>query len=90
MTRLTRQNIDAAIDARLIEADVNAYRKGGATATPQWWTILRIGKTWRGKRDPARIRLPFRSGFDVYGTITEEHFLSDGSLNPTKFRMKQE
>lgn len=89
MKRLTRQNIDEAIDARLIEANMSAYRNGKAT-TPQWWTILRIGKTWRGKRDTTRIRLPFRSGFDVYGAITEEHFLPDGSLNPTKFRMKQE
>jgi hypothetical protein len=85
---ITRENIDKLIDARLIEVEVSAYKKD--VTSLRWWTILRIGRTWRGKRAPERIRLPFKAGLDIYDAITEGHFLTNGGLNPTKFRIKQE
>lgn len=82
ITTITRENIDTLIDARRIEYNVR-IPKG------TWWTIRRNGKTWLGTRERHRIRLPFKAGISVYSAITEDHFLSDGQLNPELFRLKK-
>lgn len=62
---ITRDNIDALLDAGSIEC---AMRSG------KWWTIRRNGATKRWKRDANRIRIPFKMGLYGYGAIDESDF----------------
>jgi hypothetical protein len=67
---ITRDNVDALIDAGSIEV---AMRNGN------WWHIRRNGATKRWKRDPNRIRIPFKMGLYGYGAIEEICTLGNGS-----------
>ncbi len=80
-TPITRENVDAMLDAHRIEV---------AAFNGKWYTIRRNGATRRWKRDPRRIYIPFKVGFRNHGNITEsDFFLIDGleQLNPTVFRI---
>lgn len=77
---ITRHNVDQMLDAGQIEV---AMRNG------KWWKIRRNGKTQKWKKDPDRIRIPFKAGMYSYGAITESDFKFDGTLNPELFRLKE-
>jgi len=64
--RITRENVDALLDARSIEI---------AMSNGNWWIIRRNGQTKRWKRDATRICIPFKMGLYGYGTITERDFI---------------
>jgi ribosomal protein L19E len=63
---ITRENIDALIDAGVIQCLMTNGR---------WWTIRRNGRTQTWKRDPRRIRIPFKMGMYGHGAITENDFI---------------
>lgn len=62
---ITRDNIDALLDAGRIQVAMSGHR---------WWSIRRNGATKRWKRDPMRIRVPFRYGFKGQASIDEHDF----------------
>lgn len=63
---ITRDNIDMLLDHRCIAT---------AMSHGKWWCIRRNGETQKWKRDPMRIRIPFKAGLRVYGAITECDFI---------------
>jgi hypothetical protein len=75
---ITRDNIDQLLNSGRIEA---------AMTTGKWWKIRRNGATKRWKKDPSRIRIPFKAGLYCYGAIDECNFLANGQLNPELFRV---
>ena len=75
---ITRENLDALLDSGRIEC---------AMSNGKWWRIRRNGSTRRWKRDPARIRVPYKAGFRSCGTIEESDFNPDGSLKAAYFRV---
>lgn len=77
---ITRHNVDQLVDAGQVEV---AMKNG------RWWKVRRNGKTQRWKKDAERIRIPFKCGFYVYGSITETNFKADGTLNKEQFRIKE-
>lgn len=79
MWAITRANVDALLDAGLIEC---------AMTNGKWLTIRRNGATKRWKKDANRIYIPFKVGFRGYGQITETDFIGNcpGALNPSHFR----
>lgn len=78
-TAITRDNIDAVLDAGKLYVAIN---------NGNWWQAHRNGQTKRWKRDPSRIRVPFKYGFKNYGAIDESYFLADNeqALLPGLFR----
>jgi hypothetical protein len=66
VVEITKQNIDALLDAGLVEV----HMKNG-----NWWKIRRNGQTKRWKRDTNRIKVPFKMGLYGYGAITETDFV---------------
>jgi hypothetical protein len=74
---ITRDNIDQMIDAGRIAINVGQDR---------WVRIRRNGATKRWRRDPHRIRIPFMIGPHQVGTITSNHFLPTGELDPAVFK----
>lgn len=62
-----RSNLEEMLDKGLIEV---AMRNGN------WWRIRRNGRTQTWKRDPNRIRIPFKMGLYGHGAITEADFVS--------------
>jgi hypothetical protein len=70
--QITRANVAAMIIARKIEVAM----KGGA-----WWTIRLNGQIQRWKRDPKRIRIPYKYGLRGYGEITEKDFVAPDSAD---------
>ncbi len=80
MMHISRHNVDQLLDAGQIEV---AMRNGN------WWKIRRNGKTQKWKKDADRIRIPFKAGLKVYGSITETDFKFDGTLDKEQFRIKE-
>ena len=78
---ITRANARKLLDARCLEA---AMRNG------RWWEMRANGATQTWKRDPSRIRIPFKVGLKECGAITEDHFRPDGTLRPDLFRIKSD
>lgn len=76
---VTRQNVEALLRGGRLQV---AMRNG------KWWDIRPNGKLKRYKRDPMRLRLPFRYGLYGQGQITEDQFMPDGMLDNTLFRVK--
>lgn len=64
-TPITRQNVDAILDAGQLYAAI----KNG-----KWYRLRRNGQTKRWKRDKSRIHVPFKYGLYGYGQITENDF----------------
>lgn len=62
---ITRENVDDLLDRRMLEVHI---RNGN------WWEMRRNGATKRWKRDPRRIYIPFKYGFEFYGNLTEADF----------------
>lgn len=79
MTAITRENIDALLDAGRIEV---AMRSGA------WWSIRRNGATRTWKRDAERVYLPIKYGFRMTTAITEADFRKNGALDPSEYRVK--
>jgi hypothetical protein len=81
---ITRANVDALLDAGMIEVAMN---KPG-----RWWAIRRNGKTRTWKRDTSRIEIPFKAGIYTYGTITQDDFVGNcpGALRSDYYRIKGE
>lgn len=77
MTTITRDNVDELLDAGRIQV---AMRNG------RWWAIRRNGKTQKWKRDPERIRIPFKCGLRGYGAVEASDF-SSGELNAAFYRV---
>lgn len=77
--KITRANVEALLDGGKIEA---------AMSNGRWWEIRRNGATKRWKKDPSRIRIPFKAGLRVTSQITESDFRPDGTLRPDWFRVK--
>lgn len=71
---VTRENIDVLLDHGMLYAVMNRPLADGS---PRLWRMRRNGATKRWKRDPNRIRIPFRYGFKGYGQITEADFVED-------------
>lgn len=84
LAKITRDNIDRLLDDGQIEARMYNTRKD---VPDRWWRIKRNGQTWRGKQNPARIRIPYKCGLSVYGAITEKDFLRNGELDPNAYRI---
>lgn len=77
---ITRDNIDALLDANRIECLVSP----GA----RWWIIRRNGRTKLGtKSNPNAFRIPVRTGEAVYAAITEADFIGI-ELDPKRFRAR--
>lgn len=81
MTPITRDNIDALLDAGRLEI---------AMASGNWWRLRRNGATKRWVRDASRIRVPMKMSFRGTVAVTEMDFrhVVDGvvCLNPAHFR----
>ena len=59
---MTRQRIETALDAGLIEAEMNNGR---------WWRLRRNGKTQTWKTRPGEFRIPIKAGLKACGEITD-------------------
>lgn len=66
-THITRATVEVYLDRHQIQCLMSHGK---------WWTIRRNGVTRRWKRDPNRIRIPFKMGLRGYGAITEADFVS--------------
>lgn len=76
---ITRENIDDLLDKGVIEVHMTHDR---------WWAVRRNGRTQRWKRDPLRIRIPFKYGFKMYGCFETSDFSGPhGSLRTDFFRV---
>jgi hypothetical protein len=77
---ITRSNVNQFLDAGRIETKMS----NGA-----WWRIRRNGQTKYWKRQPARVRVPFKAGMYLYGAIDEHDFRygNVGALDPTLYRV---
>lgn len=67
---ITRDNVDALLDAKFIEACVHKSNN-------RWWTIRRNGKTQTWKKNANRVRIPIKAGFDACSAITEADFIEN-------------
>jgi hypothetical protein len=77
---ITRANVDELLDRGLLEVHMTSGR---------WWSIRRNGRTQTWKRDPRRIRIPFKYGFKFCGAIDEGDFKGpNDSLRTDLFRVK--
>lgn len=74
---VTRNNFEKLLDTGRLQIRM----KNG-----NWWSIRRNGQTQRWKRDPDRLRTPYKFGFRGHGALTELDFLADGRLNPEYYR----
>jgi hypothetical protein len=63
---ITLETIDFWIDRGLIQTKM---------ANGRWWNIRRNGATKRWRRDPNRIRIPYKYGLRGYHAITETDFV---------------
>jgi hypothetical protein len=54
-----------------------------------WWTIRRNGATRTWKRNPARLRIPYKMGLYGYGAIDGGDF-RDGYLRDDYYRIDPE
>ena len=88
MIKITRKNIDELLDS----GNLYVAMKNG-----RWWRMRRNGKTKTWVRDNNRIRIPFKVGLKICGSITESDFIVDLSqfgdlsrlgdcLNPSYYR----
>lgn len=84
---ITRDNVDRLLDSGRLAVSVWVPSARGHV---RWWIARRNGETRRWKRDPKRIRIPFKAGMHVYGAIETGDFDPHGNLNPEYFRVVQE
>lgn len=85
MTTLNRSNFENYLDNGCIETCVNLDEHG---AKQLWWIARRNSATKRWKRDANRIRVAIKAGLSYYNCIDDTDFVSDGSLDPARYRIK--
>jgi len=76
---ITRENVDELLDKGMIEVHMNSGK---------WWRVRRNGRTQKWKRDPSRIRIPFKFGLKGCGAFETSDFNGPhGSLRTDYFRV---
>jgi len=81
---ITRENVEKYLDGGVLYVAVN---------NSKWWVIRRNGKTQRWKRDPSKLRIPFKFGFNGYSAISDSDFVTTEKpehLNTRFFRHRED